>query len=130
MDSQGILIIFLGSFIIIFCFVCLCCSIFSESEEDFRSNGKLSIFRLKVIFHKFSFLSERNIVRPVQRNNEENAFVIQLEEPIKKNVTSPIKTPSSIKSPIKLKSSSIETIPPPSYEEWLQMSTAQLNTNM
>lgn len=70
-------------------------------------------------------MAERNIRTPVQRNND--AYVIQLEEPVKKNVTSPIKSPSSIRSPIKLKSSSIENIPPPpSYEEWLQMSTTNI----
>lgn len=82
-------------------------------------------------FRIIFIVSIERSIRPI-RNNEESAYVIEMEEPVvKKNITSPIKTPSSLRSPIKLiSSSSIEDIPPPSYEEWLQMSTGQISSNM
>lgn len=66
-------------------------------------------------------------MRP-QNANQDNAYVIEMVEPVKKNVTSPAKS-LSIKSPIKLKSSS-EEFPPPTYEEWLQTTNGHLSTNM
>ncbi|KAL7019182.1 hypothetical protein ACKWTF_011032 [Chironomus riparius] len=95
MDA-GILIIFLCSFIIVFCAACLCCSIFSDNEEEIR-----------------------NLERRQQGPNQapDAPYVVEMEQ-IKKPTTI---TP--IKSPVKSKASSCnEEIPPPSYEEWLHMS--------
>jgi hypothetical protein len=76
-----------------------------------------------------SFTADRNNIRPAQNTSaQENAFIIELEEPIKRiqKITSPS---ASIKSPIKIKTS-FEEIPPPSYEEWTQMTSGQISSNI
>lgn len=115
MDA-GILIIFLCSFIILFCVSCLCCSIFSDNEEEIRNLGENFFFC--VIFtsrhYNFFFLSSLP-ERRQQRSNQEQPCVIEMEQPKKKTSV------TSVKSPAKSKLSLNEE-PPPTYEEWLHLS--------
>lgn len=117
MDA-GILIIFLCSFIIMFCFICLCCSVFSDSEDEYRGKNQNWV-PFNRTYEEIKKFSDRSDIRA---QNAEEAYVIQLEE-IKKPETVPINSPSkSVKSPtksVKSPSKSNEEIPPPSYEEWL-----------